>query len=57
MHDTEEQAEEYVQPLYGFSPILPNGNGIAVLLERRLQKSSLADLGEYERKSKSVFVC
>src|SRR6266404_2761042 len=50
--------EEYIQPLYsrgwGLTPILPNGNGIAVL-RKRFEFSSanalqdfLADLREYE---------
>ena len=52
--------EEYVQPLYlrgwGLCPILPNGNGIAVLRKRfdfasaRSLKQFLADLDEYEEK-------
>ncbi len=52
--------EEYVQPLYargwGLSPILPNGNGIAVLRKRFEFASAdgleefLADLSGYEEK-------
>jgi hypothetical protein len=50
--------EKYVQPLYsrgwGLSPILPNGNGIAVLRKRfefgsaEALEAFLADLSEYE---------
>jgi hypothetical protein len=50
--------EEYIQPLYsrgwGLSPILPNGNGIAVLRRRfdfaseKALKTFLAGLKEYE---------
>ncbi|KAI0256066.1 hypothetical protein BJV78DRAFT_1278634 [Lactifluus subvellereus] len=52
--------EEYVQPLYargwGLAPILPNGNGIAVLRKRfdfasaEALQAFLADLREYEEK-------
>lgn len=59
--------EEYIQPLYlrgwGLSPILPNGNGIAVLRKRfelasvEALEEFLADLSEYEEKKqvRSVF--
>jgi hypothetical protein len=52
--------EEYIQPLYsrgwGLSPILPNGNGIAVLRKRfdfasaEALETFLAGLAEYEEK-------
>ena len=54
--------KQYVQPLYargwGFSPILPNGNGIAVLRKRyefanaEDLEAFLADLREYEEEKK-----
>lgn len=54
--------EQYVQPLYargwGLSPILPNGNGIAVLRKRfefanaKAQKGFVTDLSKYEEKNK-----
>jgi hypothetical protein len=57
--------EEYIQPLYsrgwGLSPILPNGNGIAVLRKRfdfasaEALKTFLAGLGEYEVKKQVRF--
>ncbi|KAH9998512.1 hypothetical protein BJV74DRAFT_883196 [Russula compacta] len=57
---TTRDIEEYIQPLYlrgwGLSPILPNGNGIAVLRKRfelasvEALEEFLADLGEYEEK-------
>lgn len=53
--------EQYVQPLYargwGLSPILPNGNGIAVLRKRfefanaEAQKRFVTDLRKYETKN------
>ena len=58
--------ERYVQPLYargwGFSRILPNGNGIAVLRKRfefanaEALEGFLADLGEYEEKTQVRFL-
>ena len=52
--------ERYVQPLYergwGLAPILPKGNGIAVLRKRfdfastKALQAFLADLREYEKK-------
>jgi hypothetical protein len=57
--------EEYVQPLYsrgwGLSPILPNGNGIAVLRKRfdfwsaEALEEFLADLNKYEKKKQVRF--
>ena len=57
--------EEYVQPLYsrgwGLSPILPNGNGLAVLRKRfelgsaEALEEFLADLGEYEEENQVRF--
>ena len=57
--------EEYIQPLYsrgwGLSPILPNGNGIAVLRKRfdfasaEALKTFLAGLAEYEMKKQVRF--
>jgi len=57
---TSRDIKKYVQPLYsrgwGLSPILPNGNGIAVLHKRfefmsaQALQAFLADLSEYERK-------
>jgi hypothetical protein len=54
--------EQYVQPLYargwGLSPILPNGNGIAVLRKRfefanaEALEGFLTGLSEYEEKKK-----
>jgi len=53
--------EQYVQPLYargwGLCPILPNGNGIAVLRKRfefgsaEVLRGFLADLSKYEEKN------
>jgi hypothetical protein len=58
--------EEYVQLLYsrgwGLSPILPNGNGIAVLRKRfefgsaKALKEFLEDLSSTRRKSRYVFI-
>jgi hypothetical protein len=58
--------EQYVQPLYargwGFSRILPNGNGIAVLRKRfefanaKALKGFLADLSEYEETKQVRFL-
>ena len=58
--------EQYVQPLYargwGFSRILPNGNGIAVLRKRfdfandNALKGFLADLREYEERAQVRFL-
>ena len=57
--------EDYVQPLYsrgwGLSPILPNGNGLAVLRKRfefgsaEALEEFLADLGEYEEENQVRF--
>ena len=57
--------EKYVQPLYsrgwGLSPILPNGNGIAVLRKRfdfasaKALEGFLADLRQYEEKKQVRF--
>jgi hypothetical protein len=57
--------EEYIQPLYprgwGLSPILPNGNGIAVLRKRfdfasaEALKPFLAGLAGYEEKKQVRF--
>jgi hypothetical protein len=57
--------EKYVQPLYsrgwGLSPILPNGNGIAVLRKRfefwsaEALEGFLADLSKYEEKKQVRF--
>ena len=57
--------EKYVQPLYsrgwGLCPILPNGNGIAVLRKRfefgsaEALEAFLADLSEYEKKKQVRF--
>jgi hypothetical protein len=57
--------EEYIQPLYsrgwGLSPILPNGNGIAVLRRRfdfasaKALEAFLAGLAEYEEKKQVRF--
>lgn len=59
------EIEEYVQPLYsrgwGLSPILPNGNGIAVLRKRfefasaEALEEFLAGLSQYEEKKQVRF--
>ena len=59
------EIEEYIQPLYsrgwGLSPILPNGNGIAVLRKRfdfasaEALKTFLAGLAEYENEKRVRF--